>query len=130
MGAVILSINFHNSSKHTTFLETWLLWELVLTMMLSCTVLMVQMVLKLERLRGVALLLLLKLFIMVVKFVLPTSPLVHAAVATQGVSLGSSDLIAAAVLQNLMGTGPRIKYSANASAKVPQAAAQATSDPF
>jgi len=58
------------------------------------------------------------------------SPLVHAAVATQGVSLGSSDLIAAAVLQNLMGTGPRIKYSANANAKVTQAAAQATSDPF
>jgi len=59
-----------------------------------------------------------------------SSQLVHAALATQGVSLGSSDLIAAAVLQNLMGVGPRIKYSSNANAKIVQAAAQATSDPF
>lgn len=59
-----------------------------------------------------------------------SSPFVHAAVATQGVGLGSPDLIAAAVLQNIMGTGPRIKYSSNANAKITQAAAQATTNPF
>jgi len=58
------------------------------------------------------------------------SQFVHAAVASQGVGLGSADMLPVAVLQHAMGTGPRIKYSSNATTKITQAAAQATASPF
>ncbi|KAL8587809.1 hypothetical protein ACOMHN_021027 [Nucella lapillus] len=55
----------------------------------------------------------------------------YAAVAVEGPSLAGKDLLHAAVLQNLMGMGPYIKYSAgNATSRLTQAAAQATSQPF
>lgn len=57
--------------------------------------------------------------------------LTHAAVVTQGVSLGSSDLLAVGVLQRVMGTGPFVKYGTNvSSSKVGKAAANATQAPF
>jgi len=58
------------------------------------------------------------------------SPFVSAAIVTQGVSLGSKEMLPLAILQNLMGTGPRIKYSSAPHAKISQAAAQATPNPF
>lgn len=55
----------------------------------------------------------------------------YAAVAVEGPSLAGKDLLHAAVLQNLMGMGPYIKYSSgNATSRLSQAAAQATSQPF
>jgi len=55
--------------------------------------------------------------------------LVHAAVVTEGVSLGSKDLLPLAVLQKALGTGTSVKYSAGSS-KISQVAAQAVSGPF
>jgi len=58
------------------------------------------------------------------------SQLVYAALATEGVSASSADALAVAVLQQIMGTGPYIKYSAGlAGSKVAQAAAKAASLP-
>ena len=46
-------------------------------------------------------------------------------------SLAGKDLLHAAVLQNIMGMGPSIKYSSGAaSSLLAQAAAQASSQPF
>ena len=39
------------------------------------------------------------------------SQLTHAAVVTEGASLGSKDLIPLAILQRIMGIGPSVKYS-------------------
>lgn len=59
------------------------------------------------------------------------NPIVHAAIVSEGLSLGSKDLMTLAVLQRVMGTGPYIKYSSNmATSRVTQAAAQATSNPY
>lgn len=55
----------------------------------------------------------------------------YAAVAVEGPSLAGKDLLHAAVLQNVMGMGPVIKYSAGtATSRLIQAATQATSQPF
>jgi len=55
----------------------------------------------------------------------------YAAVAVEGPSLSGSDLLQAAVLQNVLGVGPSIKYSAGtASSKLIQAAGAATASPF
>jgi len=57
--------------------------------------------------------------------------LTYAAVAMEGPSLAGKDLLHAAVLQNIMGMGPSIKYSSGAaSSLLTQAAAQASSQPF
>lgn len=56
--------------------------------------------------------------------------LVHAAVVTEGVSLGSKDAYALAVLQRILGGGPRVKYSSNLNCKVNHAVAKATNSPF
>ncbi|XP_076451696.1 cytochrome b-c1 complex subunit 2, mitochondrial-like isoform X2 [Babylonia areolata] len=57
--------------------------------------------------------------------------LTYAAVAFEGPSLADSDLLHAAVLQNLMGMGPAIKYSAGTSSSpLAYAVARATSQPF
>jgi len=57
--------------------------------------------------------------------------LTYAAVAMEGPSLAGKDLLHAAVLQNILGMGPAIKYSSGAaSSLLTQAAAQATSQPF
>ncbi len=40
-------------------------------------------------------------------------PLVHAAIVTEGASLGSKDLLPLALLQRVMGVAPGIKYSDN-----------------
>jgi ubiquinol-cytochrome c reductase core subunit 2 len=58
-----------------------------------------------------------------------SSNIVHAAVVTEGVSLGSKDMLSLAVLQKALGTGPSIKYSSGSS-KISQAGAQAVSGPF
>lgn len=58
-----------------------------------------------------------------------SSPLVHAAVVTEGVSLSSKDMLPLAILQKALGTGTSIKYSGGAS-KIAQAGAQAVSNPF
>lgn len=60
-----------------------------------------------------------------------SSPLVHAAVVTEGPGMASKDLLTLYVLQQVMGTGPRVKYSSNvATSKVSKAIAQGTSSPF
>ena len=41
------------------------------------------------------------------------STLAHAAVVTEGASLGSKDLIPLCLLQRIMGTGPVVKYTDN-----------------
>lgn len=59
------------------------------------------------------------------------SPLVHAAIVTEGVDVESADVLALGVLQLVLGTGPYVKYSSNlASSKIGKAAASATSSPF
>jgi len=59
------------------------------------------------------------------------NPFVHAAIVTEGAGYSNKDLVPLLVLQNIMGTGPRIKYSNNmTSSKAMQAAAQGTSAPF
>ena len=56
--------------------------------------------------------------------------LVSAAVVTEGASMESKDLVALSVLQQIMGTGPHVKYSGdNATSRVGKAAAAATSNP-
>jgi ubiquinol-cytochrome c reductase core subunit 2 len=58
-------------------------------------------------------------------------PLTSVAIVSQGVSLGSSDLLALGVLQQVMGTGPYVKYGSGVSAsKVAKAAASGTNAPF
>nr|KAG5713605.1 hypothetical protein BaRGS_024653 [Batillaria attramentaria] len=57
--------------------------------------------------------------------------LTYAAFAVEGPSLAGKDLLHAAVLQNVMGMGPSIKYSlGSATSRLTQAAAQATPAPF
>lgn len=59
------------------------------------------------------------------------SPLVHAAIVTEGISNESADVLAIGVLQLVLGTGPYVKYSSNlASSKIGKAASSATSSPF
>jgi ubiquinol-cytochrome c reductase core subunit 2 len=59
------------------------------------------------------------------------SPLVHAAIVTEGLSFESTDVLALGVLQLVLGTGPYVKYSSNlVSSKIGKAAAAATSNPF
>lgn len=53
------------------------------------------------------------------------------ALVTQGASMGSADLLAVGVLQQVMGTGPYVKYGTNIStSKVSQAAAVGSGAPF
>ena len=56
------------------------------------------------------------------------SDLVHLAIATEGVSLASKDLFASAIAAHALGTGPRVKYSAN-SGRVARAALPAAKNP-
>ncbi|XP_022089418.1 cytochrome b-c1 complex subunit 2, mitochondrial-like [Acanthaster planci] len=59
------------------------------------------------------------------------SPYSYAAVAVQGASLSSKELLTLGVLQQLMGVGPYIKWgSQQASSKLNQAAGKATMLPF
>jgi len=58
------------------------------------------------------------------------SPLVHAAVVTEGASMSSGDLAALCVLHQVMGAGSVVKYGSNAaSSRVGKAAASAASGP-
>ncbi|XP_076458999.1 cytochrome b-c1 complex subunit 2, mitochondrial-like isoform X2 [Babylonia areolata] len=55
----------------------------------------------------------------------------YAAVAVEGPSLAGKDLLYAAVLQNVMGMGPYIKYSSGSTtSRLSQAASKATTHPF
>lgn len=57
--------------------------------------------------------------------------LTYAALAVEGPSLAGKDLLHAAVLQNILGMGPTIKYSLGTStSRLGQAVAQATTQPF
>ncbi|KAI0216681.1 Cytochrome b-c1 complex subunit 2, mitochondrial [Lamellibrachia satsuma] len=57
--------------------------------------------------------------------------LIHASIASEGLSLGDSKLMAQGVLMHLLGTGPHVKYGLNnATSKLGQAAAANTSGPF
>ena len=59
------------------------------------------------------------------------SPLVYAAVVTEGAALGTRDSLVLGVLQNIMGTGPSVKYGSGAAgSRLIQAAGGATSQPF
>jgi len=58
------------------------------------------------------------------------SDLVHAAIVTDGVSIGSADLIPAYVLQQALGGAPWVQYGANASSRLNKAAASLTNEPF
>ena len=59
------------------------------------------------------------------------SPLVHAAIVTEGVGNENADVLTLGLLQLVLGTGPYVKYSSNlASSKIGKAAAAATSSPF
>jgi hypothetical protein len=55
---------------------------------------------------------------------------VHAAVVSEGVSLGTADLIPAYVLQQALGGAPWVQYGLNASSKLNKAAASVTNEPF
>ncbi|XP_046361721.2 cytochrome b-c1 complex subunit 2, mitochondrial-like isoform X2 [Haliotis rufescens] len=58
-------------------------------------------------------------------------PLTYAAVAVEGPSLAAKELLPVGVLQNIMGTGPFIKYSPNTTvSKLGQAVSGACSQPF
>eukprot|EP00916_Digyalum_oweni_P017939 GHVL01029766.1.p1 GENE.GHVL01029766.1~~GHVL01029766.1.p1 ORF type:complete len:456 (-),score=47.43 GHVL01029766.1:467-1834(-) len=57
--------------------------------------------------------------------------LTYAAVAVEGPSLAGKDLLHAAVLQNVMGMGPSIKYSqGSGTSRLVQAVTKATTQPF
>lgn len=59
------------------------------------------------------------------------SPLVYAAVVSEGAALGTRDSLVLGVLQNIMGTGPSVKYGTGAAgSRLIQAAGGATSQPF
>jgi len=58
------------------------------------------------------------------------SDYVHAAIVTEGASIGSADLIPAYVLQQALGGAPWVQYGANASSRLNKAAASVTSEPF
>jgi hypothetical protein len=55
---------------------------------------------------------------------------VHAAVVTEGVPLGTEDVIPAYVLQHALGGAPFVQYSLNASSRLNKAAASVTNEPF
>ena len=55
---------------------------------------------------------------------------VHAAVVTEGASLGTADLIPAYVLQQALGGAPWVQYGLNASSRINKAAVSVTSEPF
>ncbi|KAL5019081.1 hypothetical protein ScPMuIL_004803 [Solemya velum] len=58
------------------------------------------------------------------------SNLSYAAIVTEGPSCADKDMLAASILQMVMGTGPLVKYGSNSSSKLGQAIAKATSQPF
>ncbi|XP_045214300.2 cytochrome b-c1 complex subunit 2, mitochondrial-like [Mercenaria mercenaria] len=61
----------------------------------------------------------------------PDLDVTYAAVATEGPSLASKDLLSAAVLQQIMGLGPHIKYSDSVSgSRLATALKKATNSPF
>lgn len=61
----------------------------------------------------------------------PDLDLTYAAIATEGPSLASKDLLSAAVLQHIMGLSPGIKYSdGSAGLKLSSAVAKSTDSPF
>nr|XP_020471576.1 cytochrome b-c1 complex subunit 2, mitochondrial-like [Monopterus albus] len=56
--------------------------------------------------------------------------LVHSAVVSQSAAAGTSEALAFSVLQHLLGAGPHVKRGSNASSKIVQGVAKATTDPF
>uniref|UniRef100_W5MNG0 Cytochrome b-c1 complex subunit 2, mitochondrial n=1 Tax=Lepisosteus oculatus TaxID=7918 RepID=W5MNG0_LEPOC len=56
--------------------------------------------------------------------------LVHAAVVCEGAGLGSPEASAFSVLQHVLGAGPYVKRGANATSKLSQGIAKATTQPF
>jgi len=58
-------------------------------------------------------------------------PIVHAAVVTEGASLGSKDMLAFGILQRVLGTTPFVKWGSNtASSRVNKAASEVAQGPF
>ncbi|KAK3717304.1 hypothetical protein QZH41_002309 [Actinostola sp. cb2023] len=58
-------------------------------------------------------------------------PMVHAAVVTEGASLGSNDMLAFGLLQRVLGTTPFIKWGSNtATSRLNKAASEVASGPF
>lgn len=58
------------------------------------------------------------------------SGLVHSAVVSEGAAITSDEAWAFSVLQNVLGAGPQVKRGSNATSKLIQGVAKATSDPF
>jgi ubiquinol-cytochrome c reductase core subunit 2 len=56
--------------------------------------------------------------------------LVHAAVVSEGIALGSKDVVPAYVLQQALGGSASIQYGLNASSKINKAAQSVTNQPF
>ncbi|NXY49502.1 QCR2 protein, partial [Ceuthmochares aereus] len=56
--------------------------------------------------------------------------LVHAAIVTEGAAVGSAEADAFSVLQHILGAGPLIKRGSNATSKLSQGIAKATTQPF
>ncbi|KAM9304763.1 cytochrome b-c1 complex subunit 2, mitochondrial [Gastrophryne carolinensis] len=56
--------------------------------------------------------------------------LVHAAIVSEGASVGSPEANAFSVLQHVLGAGPYIKRGSNSSSKLSQAVSKATNQPF
>uniref|UniRef100_A0A668AJ58 Ubiquinol-cytochrome c reductase core protein 2b n=1 Tax=Myripristis murdjan TaxID=586833 RepID=A0A668AJ58_9TELE len=58
------------------------------------------------------------------------SGLVHSAVVCQSAAASTGEALAFSVLQHVLGAGPHIKRGSNATSKLAQGVAKATSDPF
>lgn len=56
--------------------------------------------------------------------------LVHAAVVSEGVSIGSADVVTAYVVQQALGGTPFVQYGLNASSRLNKAAATVTNQPY
>ncbi|KAM4623889.1 cytochrome b-c1 complex subunit 2, mitochondrial [Polymixia lowei] len=59
-----------------------------------------------------------------------SSSLVHSLVVSQSAVTGSSEALAFSVLQHVLGAGPHVKRGSNATSKLIQGVAKATTDPF